>query len=50
VVVNDLTSSITGSGRAAVIAALVVMALTLGVVFRSRRGCCRCSSRSPRRA
>jgi hydrophobe/amphiphile efflux-3 (HAE3) family protein len=37
VVVNDLTSSITGSVARLLIAALVVMALTLGVVFRSRR-------------
>jgi hydrophobe/amphiphile efflux-3 (HAE3) family protein len=37
VVVNDLTSSITGSVARLLIAALVIMALTLGVVFRSRR-------------
>ncbi|MCW3050703.1 MAG: superfamily protein-like exporter, partial [Solirubrobacterales bacterium] len=37
VVVNDLTSSITGSVARLLVAALVVMALTLGVVFRSRR-------------
>ena len=36
VVVNDLTSSITGSIVKLLAAALVVMALTLGIVFRSR--------------
>ncbi len=49
VVVNDLASEITGSIAGLLIAALLVMAATLLIVFRSGCGCCRWPSRWPRR-
>ena len=48
VVTNDLASEITGSIAGLLVAAVLVMAATLLIVFRSRLRCCRSASRSRR--